>query len=485
MNLEHRRVSLWALTDPCRRLQASAHSQVAVAAERLNKGSQDVSTDATALTSRSATASVAVLLLAYIFNFVDRQIISILAMTIKEDLGLTDQQLGLMGGVAFALFYTTMAIPIAWLADRTSRVNIIAVSVAFWSLFTAVCGTAQNFWQLFCARMAVGIGEAGGVAPSYALIADLVPRERRASAMAVFSLGVPIGSALGVFFGGWIASNFDWRAAFIIIGLAGVPVAVLVKLIVREPPRGRFDQDPETASQAAVAPPVREVARHLIAMPGFWLLSLGAASASALNYGLMFWMPSFFARTFDLTLQEVSWYYGSILLVGGVSGIWLGGRIGDGLSRTRPGGFALIPAVGATLAIPTIAAALFAPSLMLSWLLFTLGQMFAMAWLGPVTAGVQQIVPPAMRAVTTAVFLFVLNLIGMGFGIYFLGFMSDWMAGTHGDAALQFSILYGLSLYLLSGVFFFIAAQLFIRSSQRIEKREVSSVNDPRTATRT
>lgn len=413
-------------------------------------------------TSRGATAGVAILLLAYVFNFIDRQIISVLAMPIKADLGLTDQQLGLMGGVAFALFYTTVAIPIAWLADRTNRVNIIAVSVTLWSLFTAVCGTAQSFWQLFCARMGVGIGEAGGVAPSYALIADLFPKEKRAGAMALFSLGVPIGSALGVFFGGWIAEHLDWRAAFLIVGLAGLPVAVLVKLIVREPARGTSDGRPDDGLQAE-PPPMRHVARHLANTPAFWLLSFGAASASAFGYGLMFWMPSFLARTFDLSIGEVSGYFGTVLLVGGILGIWLGGRIGDQLSKTSPGSFALVPAIGLALAIPTIAAALFAPSLTLSCLLFTLGQLFASAWFGPVTAGVQQIVPANMRAVASAVYLFVLNLIGIGFGIYFLGLMSDWLTGTYGDAALQYSILYGLNFYILSTVIFLTTAWLIIR----------------------
>lgn len=413
--------------------------------------------------SRGATAGVAVLLLAYVFNFVDRQIISVLAMPIKNDLGLDDQQLGLMGGVAFAIFYTTTAIPIAWLADRKNRVNIIAVSIALWSLFTAACGMVQSFWQLFLARMGVGVGEAGGVAPSYALIADLFPRERRASAMALFSLGVPVGSALGVFFGGWIAGNLDWRAAFLIVGFAGLPVALLVKLTVTEPPRGRFDDVSDATVDLAVAPGVAEVVRRLKKSPGFWLLSLGAACASALSYGLMFWMPSFFARTYNLSIGAVSWYYGSVLLVGGVLGILMGGWIGDRMAKVRPGGFALIPAVGLTLAIPTIATALFARTLMLSWLLFTFGQMLASAWFGPVSAGVQQIVPASMRAVASAVYLFILNLVGMGVGIFALGLMSDWMSQAYGSAALQYSILYGLAFYAVSVVAFFLAARFLLR----------------------
>jgi MFS family permease len=395
-----------------------------------------------------------ILLLAYIFNFIDRQIIGVLALPIKAELGLSDRQLGLMGGIAFALFYSGLAIPIAWLADRRSRVNIIAASVALWSLFTAACGFAQNFWQLFLARMGVGIGEAGGVAPSYALISDFYPIGKRGRALAFFSLGIPIGSALGVFFGGWIASHFDWRSAFLIVGLAGLPAALLVKLCIPEPVRGGFDRGPSEA-----APPFPAVARTLILTPSFWLLSFGAASGSILGYGLIFWLPSFFARSFHLGLAEVGWFYGSIVLVGGVAGTWLGGWFGDRTGPGNPAAYALIPAFCFLIAAPAFAAGLFAPSLSLAWLLFALGQMLALAWLGPVIAAVQHIVPPSMRATASASFLFINNLIGIGFGIFFLGFMSDAMNARHGQDALKYSILYGLAFYLLSAGFYLVASR--------------------------
>jgi len=398
-----------------------------------------------------------ILLLAYIFNFIDRQIIGVLAKPIQAELHLTDTQLGLMGGIAFALFYSGLAIPIAWLADRRSRVNIIAGSVALWSLFTAACGFAQNFWQLFLARMGVGIGEAGGVAPSYALVSDYFPKERRARALAFFSLGIPIGSALGVFFGAWLASHLDWRSAFLIVGLAGLPAALLVKLGIREPVRGGFDSADGTASDPA--PPFPVVAAALAASPSFWLLSFGAASGSILGYGLIFWLPSFFGRSFGLELAEVGWFYGSIVLVGGVAGTWLGGWLGDRAGPGDPGSYARIPALCFLVAAPVFAAGLFAPSLWLAWLLFAIGQMLALAWLGPVIAAVQHIVPPNMRATSSASFLFINNLIGIGFGIFFLGFMSNAMTVTYGDQALKYSILYGLGFYLLSAVFYLIASK--------------------------
>jgi MFS family permease len=400
---------------------------------------------------------LAILLLAYIFNFIDRQIIGVLAVPIKAELALSDRQLGLMGGIAFALFYSGLAIPIAWLADRKSRVNIIAASVALWSAFTAACGFAQNFWQLFLARMGVGIGEAGGVAPSYALISDFYPKERRARALALFSLGIPIGSALGVFFGGWIASHLDWRSAFLIVGFAGLPGALLVKLFIPEPVRGGFDSADGRASDPA--PPFAQVAAALARTPSFWLLSFGAASGSILGYGLIFWLPSFFARSFHLDLGEVGWFYGSIVLIGGVAGTWLGGWFGDRVGPANPGAYARVPAVCFVIAAPCFALGLFAPSLWLGWLLFALGQMLALAWLGPVIAAVQHIVPPNMRATASASFLFINNLIGIGFGIFFLGFMSDAMTAAHGEDSLKYSILYGLVFYLLSAAIYFTASK--------------------------
>jgi MFS family permease len=254
------------------------------------------------------------LLLVYTFNFVDRQIIGILAVPIQAEFHLDDRALSRLG-VVFGLFYAVIAIPIAWLADRRARVGIVAGAIGLWSLFTATCGLAQNYTQLVLARMGVAFGEAGGIAPSYALIADYFPRTRRARALAFFSLGIPIGSALGIFFGGWLAQHLDWRAAFLIVGLAGLPIALLVKLAIPEPVRGGLD-----GAAAAAAPRFAEAARTFTRKPSFWLLSFGAASGSILGYGLGFWLPSLFTRSFGLAPADVGWFYGSIALVGGVAG---------------------------------------------------------------------------------------------------------------------------------------------------------------------
>jgi len=391
------------------------------------------------------------LLFAYIFNFIDRNIAGVLAVPIREEFHLSDTALSTLG-VAFGIFYAVIAIPIAWAADRRSRVNIISAAIALWSLFTAACGLAQNYTQLVVARMGVAVGEAGGIAPSYSLISDYFPREKRSRALAFYSLGIPIGSALGVFFGGWLASHLSWRSAFLIVGIASLPAALLIKLLVPEPDRGRFDAPSEPAA------PTASIARALLGNPSFWLLSFGAASGSILGYGLIFWLPSFFNRSFGLALEDVGWFYGSIVLVGGVLGTWLGGWFGDRIGPSRPGGYALIPAVCFIVTAPTFALGLFAPNLWVCWLLFTIGQMLALAWLGPVITAVQHIVVPSMRATASASFLFINNLIGIAFGIYFLGRFSDAMKAAHGGDSLRYSILYSLGFYLLAALFYLFAA---------------------------
>ena len=392
------------------------------------------------------------LLLAYIFNFIDRNILGVLAVPIRAEFGLSDTALGSLG-VAFGLFYAVAAVPLGWLADRRGRVGIIASAVAVWSLFTAVCGLVQTYAQLVAARMGVAVGEAGGVAPSYALISDYFPKGPRARALAIFSFGIPVGSALGIFFGGWIAGHLSWRAAFLIVGLAGLPVALLIRLMIGEPVRSHPVESARTEPLQA--------ARTLLAIPSFWLLSLGAAAGSIPGYGFIFWLPSYFNRSLALPVEQVGWFYGSIVLVGGLAGTWLGGWVGDRSGPQRPGTYALIPAACFVLAIPLFALALFTKSLVVAWILFTLAQMLTLAWLGPVVSAIQQIVEPPLRATASASFLFINNLIGIAGGIYALGWMSDAMKAVHGADSLRYSILYALGFYALSaGIYLAAAAKL-------------------------
>ena len=257
------------------------------------------------------------LFIVYAVNFLDRQILSILKEPIAAELGLNDEQLGLMGGLAFALLYTTLAVPAAWLADRTSRVWIITGALALWSGFTALCGLAANFWQLFAARMGVGVGEAGGVAPAYSLIADYFPPPLRARAMAVFSFGIPVGSACGVLAGGLLAAHVDWRWAFFAIGAGGLLLAPLLRLAVKEPVRARQDAAPPESMRFGA------VVRLAASKPSFWLMSLGTACASMVGYGIMYWMPTFLARSLGMDMVSRSWLFAGILLIGGLVGMTL------------------------------------------------------------------------------------------------------------------------------------------------------------------
>lgn len=396
-----------------------------------------------------------ILVLVYTFNFIDRQIIGILAIPIKADLGLTDTELGLMGGLAFALFYTGLGIPIAMLADRFNRTWIMTIALATWSVMTAVCGLAGNFWQLFFARMGVGVGEAGGVAPAYSLIADYFPPSQRGRAMSIFSFGIPIGSAIGIVFGGVIASMLDWRLAFFIIGVAGIVIAPIFKLTIKEPVRGGFDKQ-----RGSTRPPgLARIFRTLSRKPSFWLVSLGAACSSMMGYGMFFWLPSFFVRSFGLSLLNASLYFGAVLLVGGLAGIWAGGWLADRFGQVHRSRYITIPALAFIITVPFYAVAILSTSMWLTFIVLLVPVALGLVWLGPVISVIQHLVPPNMRATASAVFLFINNLIGIGLGTFAIGWLSDTLALQYGEDSLRYSILAGTGFYVLAAGLFFIAAR--------------------------
>jgi MFS family permease len=391
------------------------------------------------------------LLIVYTFNFIDRQILGILAGSIKADLALTDTQLGLLGGLALAILYSTLGVPLGWLADRTSRSWVITASLALWSGFTALSGMATGFTQLFLCRLGVGFGEAGGVAPSYALIGDTFPSRQRARALAVYSLGIPLGSGLGVLFGGYIAATIDWRTAFLAVGLAGLVFAPLFGLTVRDPARVK--------TKAGGSGGFGDVARILLAKPSFWLLSFGAASSSMLGYGLGFWLPSLMRRSFDLDLLATSRFFGALFLIGGTAGVLAGGWLGDRLGASNRAAYARLPALAFLIAVPLFGAGVVSRSPMLAFLLFLLPQALAYVWLGPVLTAVQHLVPAPMRATASASFLLINNLIGVGFGSLFIGALSDALTPSLGGEALRFAILTSLGFYLLAALLMTLAGR--------------------------
>jgi predicted MFS family arabinose efflux permease len=393
---------------------------------------------------------LAMLLLVYTFNFVDRQILGILAGPIKAELGLSDTQLGLLGGIAFGALYSTLGVPLALLADRTSRTWVITGSLAVWSGFTALCGLAGSFWQLFAARLGVGVGEAGGVAPSYALIADYFPPRERARALAAYSLGIPLGAALGVMLGGYVASRVDWRTAFIVVGLAGVVIAPFFRLIVREP---------APAAKSSETTPVSAVFRLLAAKPAFWLLAFGAASSSMLGYGLAFWFPQLLQRSFGLDLIGTAQFYGGVLLIGGTIGVLAGGLLADRLGARDRAYYARLPALAFLIAVPLFAAGILSGSVGLAFALFLVPQALAYVWLGPVITAVQHLVPAQMRATASASFLLINNLVGIGGGTFVLGALSDALTGSYGTDALKYAMLASLGFYLIAALLMALAAK--------------------------
>ena len=391
---------------------------------------------------KRAPLVLALLLLAYIFNYLDRQILGILAGSIIADLHLTDTQFGVLSGPPFALLYSILGVPFALLADKTSRSRVIAAALTMWSAFTGLCGIATSFWQLFVFRMGVGIGEAGGVAPSYALIADYFEPRRRARALAIFSLGVPIGLAMGTLIGAYIAHAISWRAAFYVMGVAGVLLAPVLLYFVRDLPR-----------QPGASPaPIGQVFPILARKPVFWLMAFAAGSSSLCGYGLAVWTPTVLERSFGMGLLARGQFLASIVLIGGCTGVFAGGWLADRLGHLDRGWYARLPAIAWLITAPTFAAGLLAPNLWLAWPLLLIPNALNILWLGPVITAVQHLVPRPMRATASASFLLINNLIGLGIGPFLIGGLSDALKKSYGIEALRYAAVACTSFYILAGL---------------------------------
>ena len=396
----------------------------------------------TARPNNRASLVLGLLLIAYIFNYLDRQILGILAGPIIAELHFTDRQFGALSGPPFALLYSILGIPFAYLADRTSRSRVIAAAVAVWSAFTALCGTAISFWQFFFFRMGVGIGEAGGVAPSYALIADYFEPRRRARALAIFSLGVPIGLSLGTLLGAYIAQAISWRAAFYTMGIAGVLLAPVLLVVVRDLPR----------SHEASSEPIGRVFPMLARKPVFWLMAFAASSSSLCGYGLATWIPSVLERSFGLSLIGRGQFMGSVVFIGGCAGVFAGGWLADRLGSADRGWYAKLPAIAWLITAPTFAAGLMAPNLWVAWPLLLIPNALNILWLGPVITAVQHLVPHRMRSTASASFLLINNLIGLGVGPYLIGSSSTSLKASYGAEALRYAAVACTGFYLVAGL---------------------------------
>lgn len=375
------------------------------------------------------------LLSVYVFNFLDRQVLNILAEPIRKELRLADWQLGMMSGLAFAVLYSVLGLPMARYAERGDRPRIIAAAVTVWGVSTAICGLGHNFLQLVVARVFVGIGEAGGTPPAHSLISEYTPRAQRASALAFYSLGIPIGSLLGLALGGVIADAYGWRAAFILVGLPGVVLATGALLVLREPRRASR----RGASTPPIIAPFREAALFLLRNHTFWCLALGASTVSIASYGLSSFLPTFFYRNHGFEVTQIARGFGLrpggfiglalglVTGVGGAMGTFAGGWLAQRFGWRDQRYYVLIPALALLLAVPFFIAALLAKATATAILLLGCGFSLLYTWYGPIHATAQSIVPPHYRATISAVNLCMINLLGLGCGPLMVGILSDFL----------------------------------------------------------
>ncbi len=393
------------------------------------------------------------LIVVYALNFLDRQILSILKEPIAAELHLNDAQLGWMGGLAFGLLYTLLAIPMAWLADRYSRVWIMTTALAVWSGFTAVCGLATSFPQMFLARMGVGIGEAGGTPPAYSLIADLYPSKQRARALSIYSLAIPIGSAAGILFGGLMAATVNWRWAFLVIGGIGVLMAPLLRLLVKDPVRGRFDV-PQTSQLSFVG-----VVRLAAGKPTFWLIAFGTAFASLVGYGFLYWFPTFLARSLHMDIVSRSELFAGAYLISGIAGIIGGGFLGDRMGPDRKFAYPLIPAIAFLISAPLYVLCVMAKTPQMAFFLVLIPQALGLMWIGPLLAATQHLAPANSRTQMSALFLLITNLIGLCAGPYFFGKVSDLLKPQYGADSMKWAFVIGLGFYVLAALLMALASR--------------------------
>jgi MFS family permease len=416
------------------------------------------------------------LTIGFALNLLDRQIVNILGELIKRDLGLADWQLGALSGLAFALLYSTAAIPIARLADRSNRVKIVGVAIITWSVFTAACGAATSFIQLLLCRVGVGVGEAGGAPPSQSLIADSFPPDRRSGALAVFALGAPIGASIGLIGGGLLAGLIGWRWTMVAAGLPGILIGALVLLTLRDHRTIRRD------ASGASEPSLRAALGQLLSQRAFVLMALGGALLSFVNYGSMAFAGSFYLRNHlsELTdfgalvglppLGVIGIGLGLLGASGGALGALAGGKLGDRFGTRDVRALTIIPAVGSVFCAAGYLVMFTLPGALWSLAMFGLASFFSNLWYGPGTLALQRLAGPKSKATALAVALFVNSAIGLSLGPLLIGIISDAFAPALGEGeALRVGILMGLSAGIISGFLYWLASRSITAEIARAE----------------
>lgn len=395
---------------------------------------------------RTRNYVLAILTLVYVFNFIDRQILVILQESIKEEMGLSDKQLGLLSGFAFAIFYVSFGIPIARWADHANRRNIVALSLGAWSAMTAACGLVQNYFQLILARIGVGIGEAGGSPPAHSIISDYFPFAKRATALSIYSVGIYIGIMLGYLGGGWVNEFFGWRMAFFAVAIPGVLLAVIVRLTIKEPARGMSDN----LAQVDAPPPFIESVKRLWRIKSFPYICLGSAFTAFVGYGVGNFAPSYFIRMHGLSSGELGTYLAMIAGICGGLGTFLGGYLGDKLGKRDVRWYLWIAAVGLVIGLPLRTYGYMTEDFHLAIGLIAVAQIFDALYLAPSIAACHGLVGPRMRALASSVLFFVLNIIGLGLGPLMVGWASDLLQPVYGVEGLRWAIVLASASILLA-----------------------------------
>ncbi len=414
------------------------------------------------------------LTLVYGFNFIDRQIVGILAPFIQADLALTNTQLGLLIGLAFAAFYTIMGIPLAFLADRVNRVNLLAVALAVWSGFTALTGLAQNFMHIALARVGVGIGEAGGSPPSHSMISDFYGKEERAGALGVYSLGIPLGIMSAYFLTAMLLgadpNTVNWRRIFIILGGSGILLAIIVRLVIREPKRGVMEVGTSTLEKISFGKGVIQ----LLKIPSWWWMCFGIAFASFAAYAFSGFQTKF------LRLLDPDYDFRKIVIIIGfingvfyVAGTYLGAKFVDFKAKKDVRAYGWIPALATFIALPLGVASFWAPTVETHLMLAAVFQFFIGCYLGPSFAIAQTLAPIQVRAMSTALFFFILNMIALGGGPTVAGALIDVFASDSVSQleATKLSLTCVCGAFVLSILSFLLVTKTLPKDWEHAEKR--------------
>ena len=421
-----------------------------------------------AFSSAYRSYALGLLVVVYIFNFIDRSILGILVEPIKRDLGVNDTMMGFLGGIAFATFYTFLGIPIARLSDKGSRRNVLTVCLALWSGATALCGLAANFFHLLLARIGVAVGEAGASPASHSMISDMFPPERRATALGIYALGIPIGTMLGNLSGGWINEALDWRSAFFLVGLPGVLLAVVVRFTLREPPRGAAEAIEVKTEEP---PPVKEVFQYLWARRSFRLISLGAGLHAFVGYGVGYWIPAMFSRSHGYSTSDmgVALFY---LGFASIAGTFLGGYLGDKMAGRDVRWYVWLPGLATIISVPFSGYVYLSDDPFAALWVLAIPYFFGAYYLAPTFSLAQGMVGLRMRALASSIILFIANIIGLGLGPQFTGIASDllFVSTDLGDDSLRWALV-------LSLIFNVVSALLYLGAGRTLKAALEASKN--------